>query len=192
MRRQTTYGLNMEKSFFGKMFSRSQKPVVQLVPAYADFENAEAQFVMGLKFASSAGASQDYLQAAEWYRKAAAQNHSLAQFNLGMMYACGQGVARDDAESTLWFGRAARLGDAGAQFNLGRNCHRASFDGLPEAMPESKIEAYKWYRLAAEQGYQDSDTASAALVANMTRADITTGNRRVVAFKLEQPQLFPK
>jgi TPR repeat protein len=125
-------------------------------------------------------------------RTAAAQNHSLAQFNLGMMYACGQGVARDDAESTMWFCRAARLGDAGAQFNLGRNCHRASFDGLPEAMLESKIEAYKWYRLAAAQGYRDSDTASATLVANMTPADVATGNRRVAAFKIERPQLFPK
>jgi TPR repeat protein len=181
----------MEKSFFGKMFSRSQKPDVELVLAHADFENAEVQFGMGLKFASSADASQDYLQAAEWYRRAAAQNHSLAQFNLGMMYACGQGVARDEAESTRWFGRAAKLGDAGAQFNLGRNCHRASFDGLPEAVLESKIEAYKWYRLAAAQGYQDSDTASATLIVNMTRADVVAGNRRVAAFKLEQ-QLFPK
>jgi TPR repeat protein len=182
----------MEKSFFGKMFSRSQKPEVQLVPAYADFENAEVQFGMGLKFASSAGASQDYLQAVEWYRKAAAQSHSLAQFNLGMMYANGQGVARDDAESTMWFGRAAQLGDAGAQFNLGRNCHRASLQGKPEAALELKIEAYKWYRLAAAQGYQDSDTASATLVVNMTRADVVAGDRRVTEFKLAQPEPLPK
>lgn len=182
----------MEKSFFSKMFSRSQKSDVELVPAHADFENAEVQFGMGLKFASDPGASQDYLLAAEWYRRAAAQNHSLAQFNLGMMYACGQGVARDEAESTMWFGRAAQHGDAGAQFNLGRNCHRASLDGLPEAALESKIEAYKWYRLAAAQGYQDSDTASATLIANMARADVATGNRRVAAFKLELPQPLPK
>jgi TPR repeat protein len=108
------------------------------------------------------------------------------------MYANGQGVARDEAESTMWFNRAAKLGDAGAQFNLGRNCHRDSFDGLPEAVLESKIEAYKWYRIAAAQGYQDSDTASAMLIANMTRADVATGNRRGAAFKLEQPQPLPK
>jgi hypothetical protein len=59
-------------------------------------------------------------------------------------------------------------------------------------MLESKIEAYKWYRLAVAQGYRDSDTASATLVANMTRADVATGNRRVAAFKIERPQLFPK
>jgi TPR repeat protein len=182
----------MEKSFFGKMFSRSQKPDVELAPVHADFENAEVQFGMGLKFANRAGAARDYLQAAEWYRKAAAQNHSLAQFNLATMYANGQGVARDYAESTLWFGRAAQLGDAGAQFNLGRNCHRASLRGLPEAALESKIEAYKWYRLAAAQGYQDSDTASATLIVNMTRADVVAGNHRVAAFKLGKPEPLPQ
>jgi hypothetical protein len=56
---------NHGKSFFGKMFSLPQKIEVKLVPAHADFGNAEVQFGMGLKCASSAGASQDYLQAAE-------------------------------------------------------------------------------------------------------------------------------
>ena len=59
----------------------------------ADYENAEVQFGMGLKFASGKGVVLNYVQAAEWYRKAAEQNHSLAQFNLGMMFAHGQGVA---------------------------------------------------------------------------------------------------
>jgi TPR repeat protein len=181
----------MEKSFFGKIFSRAQKPEPEIVPAGDDFANAEVQFGMGLKFASSAGAAQDYLQAAEWYRKAAAQSHPLAQFNLGTMYANGQGFARDEAESMIWFNRAAQLGDAGAQFNLGRNCQRASFRGLPEAVLESKIEAYKWYRLAAAQGYQDSDTASATLVVNMTCAEVAAGNKRVAAFKIEQPKPLP-
>jgi len=142
------------------------------------------QFHLGLKFASGRGAALDYVQAAEWYRKAAEQNHSLAQFNLGMMYAHGQGVARDAAQSAAWYGKAAQQGDAGAQFYLGNHCHHASFRQLPADASESRIEAYKWYRLAAVQGYQGSETAYAALTINMTRADVTAGNQRVAAFKI--------
>ncbi|HXR47899.1 MAG TPA: tetratricopeptide repeat protein [Candidatus Limnocylindrales bacterium] len=150
----------------------------------ADYGDAEVQFGMGLKFATDTGAAQDYGQAAEWYHKAAEQNHSLAQFNLGVMYAQGQGVARDAAQSAAWFGKAAKLGDAGAQFHLGDSCQRASFKQAPAEASESRIEAYKWYRLAAAQGYRDSDKAWTTLILNMTRADVVVGNQRVAAFEI--------
>ncbi len=43
------------------------------------------------------GVTQDYAQAAKWYRKAAEQGHAYAQFNLGYMYRFGQGVPQDYA-----------------------------------------------------------------------------------------------
>jgi TPR repeat protein len=149
-----------------------------------DYEDAEVQFNLGLKFATDKGAAQDYGQAATWYRKAAEQNHSLAQFNLGVMYDRGQGVARDAAQSAVWFDRAAKLGDAGAQFHLGDSCQRASFKQAPAEAAESRIEAYKWYRLAAAQGYRDSAKAWTNLTLNMTRADVAIGNQRVAAFEI--------
>ena len=179
--------VSMEKSWYRKMFSRPQKPDQEATPPNADFGDAEVQFSMGLKFANGEAATRDYAQAAEWYHKAADQSHSLAQFNLGMMYAQGQGVTRDAAQSVRWFGRAAQLGDAGAQFNLGESCHRASLQGERKDAPESRIEAYKWYRLAAAQGYEDSETAYTTLTLNMTREDVADGNRRVAEFKVEKP-----
>jgi TPR repeat protein len=177
--------VNMEKSWLGKMFLSSKKsrlatarPDVEVVAA----EDAEAQFGLGVRFAAGTGAAQDYAQAADWYRKAAEQNHGLAQFNLGMMYAKGQGVVRDDAQSLVWFGRAANLGDAGGQYHMGRNRQRASMDGLPADAPEARIEAYKWYQLAAAQGYKDSEGASAMLTFKMTREDVTEANQRVARF----------
>jgi TPR repeat protein len=180
--------VSMEKSWYRKMFSRPQKPALEMIPSNADYGNADVQFGMGLKFANDEGATRDYAQAAEWYHKAADQSHSLAQFNLGMMYANGQGVTRDAAQSVMWFGRAARQGDAGAQFNLGESCHRASLQGERKDAPESRIEAYKWYRLAAAQGYEDSETAYKTLTLNMTREDVAAGNRRVAEFKVEKPK----
>jgi len=150
--------------------------------------DAEMQFKLGLKCAGGQGAAQDYPQAAAWYRKAAEQNHSLAQLNLGMMYAHGQGVARDSLQSRMWLGKAAQQGDAGAQFHLGNNCHRASFSQSAPDASESRIEAYKWYRLAAAQGYQDSEMAHATLTLNMTRADVVAGNQRIAAFEVGKPK----
>ncbi|MGA9778160.1 MAG: tetratricopeptide repeat protein, partial [Verrucomicrobiia bacterium] len=117
----------MEKSSSGKTFPPPPASDPEMASPNPDYGNAEVQFNLGLKFATDKGAAQDYGQAAEWYRKAAEQNHSLAQFNLGVMYAQGQGVARDAAQSAVWFDRAAKLGDAGAQFHLGHNFQRASF-----------------------------------------------------------------
>ena len=177
----------MKESWYRKMFSHPQNPDPEGMPTGTNYGDAEVQFNMGLKFANGAGATRDYALAAESYHKAADQSHSLAQFNLGMMYAHGQGVSRDAAQAVMWFGRAARLGDAGAQFNLGESCHRASLQGARKDAPESRIEAYKWYRLAAAQGYLDSETAYTTLTLNMTREDVAAGNRRVAEFHVEKP-----
>ena len=172
----------MEKSWLSKMFSSSQKSRLAAARSDVDCVDAEVQFGLGLQFAIGTGAAQDYAQAADWYRKAAEQNHGLAQFNLGIMYAKGQGVVRDDAQSVAWFGRAAKLGDAGGQYHMGRNCQRASMDGLPADAPEARIEAYKWYQLSAAQGYKDSEGAYAALTAKMTREDVAEASQRVARF----------
>jgi TPR repeat protein len=179
----------MEKSWYNNFFSRPQPPSES--SEATDYEDAESQFRMGVKFASD-GPAQDYAQAAQWYRKAATQSHSLAQFNLGMMCAKGQGMDRDPAQSVIWFIQAAHSGDAGAQFHLGQSCHRASLTELPASATESRIEAYKWYHLAAGQGYAGSAEAGNGLIHKMTREEVTTGDTRVAEFKLAHPQSSPE
>jgi TPR repeat protein len=174
----------MEKSSPQKMFSPPLVSDPEMASAKTDYGDAEVQFGMGFKFAADTGAAQDYRQAAEWYHKAAAQNHSLAQFNLGVMYARGQGVVRDAAQSAMWFGKAAHLGDAGAQYHMGDSCHRASVVQAPTEAAESRIEAYKWYRLAAVQDYRNSIMAWSNLTYNMTRAEVAAGDQRVAAFEV--------
>src|SRR5688572_10449642 len=175
----------MDKPWYRSLFSDSHNAVPNTTAPDPDYEDADVQFGMGLRFAN-AGASPDFAQAAAWYRKAADQSHALAQFNLAMMYAKGQGMARDDAESVIWFGKAARQGDAGAQFYLGKTCHRASLAGVPEHASESRIEAYKWFHLAAAQGYRGSVTACTPVILGMTHADVAAADRRVAAFVPEK------
>lgn len=64
------------------------------------------------------GVTQDYTEAAKWYRKAADQGFAQAQFNLGLMYANGKGVTRDDTEAAMWYAKAADQGLADAKINL--------------------------------------------------------------------------
>lgn len=156
-------------------------PDVLYTRADAEAGNAEAQFGMGV-CCSIAGAAHDYTQAAEWYRKAAEQNHHLAQFNLGQMFAHGHGVTVDDATASMWIRRAADGGDAGAQFDLGNRCQRDSRNTAESAAAESRIEAYKWYRLAAAQGYGVSQNSCDAVTRSMSREEVSEGNQRAAAF----------
>jgi len=65
------------------------------------------------------GVTQNYLEAAKWYRKGAEQGDAAAQFSLGSMYNEGKGVSQDYSEAIKWYRKAAEQGNAAAQFSLG-------------------------------------------------------------------------
>ena len=173
---------SMDKPWYRRMFSQASTPDSGDTRARAEQGDADAQFDLGVSYGSSAGELLDFTQSAQWYRKAAEQNHSLAQFNLGVMYAKGQGVSQDDAEAARWIRKAADRGDAGAQFNLGMRYHRASMGPGRVDAAESRVEAFKWFQLAAAQGYKDSVASRDSVTRNMTREEVTEGNQRAIGF----------
>ena len=175
---------SMGQTLIRRLFGRSRSRVLEDAETQAARGNADAQFHLGLKYANGKKLSHDYGRAAEWYLKAAEQNHSLAQFNLGTMHASGQGVPQNETEAETWFGKAAQLGDAGAQHQLGLSRYRDSLRGGPQALPESRIEAYKWFALAAMQGYRGSGTARDTVVLNMTPEDVAEALQRAERFML--------
>ena len=144
----------------------------------AEAGDATAQFGLAFRFV----ALEDYTEAMSWYLKAADQNHHLAQFNLGQMFARGQGTERNDSTAVMWIRRAANGGDAGAQFDLGNRYGRSSFAGAEADAGESRIESYKWFKLAAVQGYRNADTRSDSAALHMTREEVTEGDRRIASF----------
>lgn len=149
--------------------------------ADAEAGHAGAQFGLALLLSCGVG---DYAQAAGWYGRAAEQNHRLAQFNLGQMFAQGQGVEQNDATAVMWIRRAAHGGDAAAQFFLADRCNRASHQAADQDAPESRIEAYKWFKLSAAQGYGEALARSDFSTLRMTREEVSEGNRRVTDFVL--------
>jgi len=108
--------------------------------------DAEAQFKIGNKHISGRDVSQDYTEAAKWYRKAAEQGHAMAQSQLGLMYAIGQGVPQDFTEAARWCRAAAASGIAEAQCQLG-DMHIKG-----QGVSQDYVEAAKWCRKAAEKG----------------------------------------
>jgi TPR repeat protein len=172
---------SMDKSFFRRWFNSAPPALPQLTRDVED-GNAEVQFHLGLKHANGQGSAQDYKQAAEWYLKAAAQNHALAEFNLGMMHAAGQGFPKDTVEADVWFGKSAHHGDAGAQYQLGMRHYRKGMHSVSEDVTETRIEAYKWLALSAAQGYGSSQSSRDEIVVRMTRDEVTEGNLRVANF----------
>ena len=55
--------------------------------------------------------SNDYANAANWYRKAALQGHADSQYKLGFFYELGLGVPQSRKVAISWYEKAAKLGN---------------------------------------------------------------------------------
>ncbi|MDP9100050.1 MAG: sel1 repeat family protein [Verrucomicrobiota bacterium] len=117
------------------------------VRAKAEAGDAEAQYLLGRRYARGQGATKDLAEAAKWYRKAADQNYAKAQDALGYYYEEGKGVEKDSVEAVKWYRKAADQNNPGGQYNLAR-CYA---HGL--GVPKDPVEAVKWYRKAAAQNF---------------------------------------
>lgn len=71
---------------------------------------AVAQRYLGEMYDKGQGGAQDYVQAVEWYKKAAKQNDSTAQYHLAVKYANGHGVPQDPKLAYAWFAIAFNNG----------------------------------------------------------------------------------
>ena len=110
-------------------------------------------FELGVKYEKGNGVPQDYVKAAEYYRRAAEQGHEEARVNLGFLYYNGRGVSQGYGEAAKWFRMAAeqgKQGNAKAQFTLG-HMYDYGYGVLP-----NNSEAISWYRKAAEQGHAEA------------------------------------
>lgn len=73
--------------------------------------NAVAQYNMGVCYHKGEGVSQDYTEAAKWYRLAADQGYASAQCNLGNCYLNGYGVTKNYNKAVEYYILAARQGE---------------------------------------------------------------------------------
>jgi tetratricopeptide (TPR) repeat protein len=124
--------------------------VVEALRIRAEEGDAAAQYDLGLMYYHGQGVTQDYAEAAKWYRMAAEQGNAFAQIFLGTMYASGRGIAQDAAEAVKWSRMSAEQGNAFAEMFLG------TMEGLATGVPQEFAEQVKGYRMAAERGNADA------------------------------------
>ena len=74
---------------------------------------------LGLAYEKGQGVPQDYQEAVNWYRIAAAREDEWAQTRLGLIYAEGKDVPQDYQEAVNWYRLAAAQGYSPAQSSLG-------------------------------------------------------------------------
>ena len=83
--------------------------------ALAEKGDASAQNNLGYMYDAGNGVSQDFEEAAKWYRKAAEQGEAFAQFNLGIKYRTGQGVLQNFVTAYAWINIAVANGNSNAE-----------------------------------------------------------------------------
>jgi hypothetical protein len=83
----------------------------EAVRKLADAGNADAQWLMGVRYHNGDGVRQDDTQAAHWFLRAAEQGHASAQATLGAYYWAGRGVPQDLSRAYFWSTLAFARGD---------------------------------------------------------------------------------
>jgi TPR repeat protein len=147
-------GINQPPQPGQEAFARGKKLYLakDMAGAFASFlEGARAGYVpaqrqTGWHYEFGEGVAQNYVEAAQWYRRAAQQGDRVAQNNLGTLYLDGTGVPRNPAVAFQWYSRAAAQDYANASFHIGRMYN------FGEGVPQSREQAIAWYRKAAALG----------------------------------------
>jgi hypothetical protein len=113
--------------------------------ALANKGDAEAQYHVGMMYNNGIGTQKDPRQAFEWFQKSTASNGPLGAYKLGCYYD-GQGagiVAADPTEALKYKLVAAKAGYVLAQYDV----------ALIYGRQENFEEAFKWSKMAGDQGY---------------------------------------
>ena len=96
------------------------------------------------------GIKQDYMQAAEWYEKAANHGDEGAQNNLGLMYRFGIGLIQSYEKALYWYSKAAASMNPNALDNLAGMYYHGY------GVEQDYVKAAELYAKAANLGFANS------------------------------------
>ena len=177
--------------------------VIAEIRSDAERGDADAQINLGVLYEKGDGVVQDYVEARNWYLKAAERGDIDAQFNLGLLYATGQGIPQDYVEARNWWLKAAEQGYVDAQFNLGllysgghgvaqnwkwspKAVEHGDAKGqinlgllyaTGQGIPQDYTMAYVWLHIAAAQGSADAKKAGEAVAAKLNAASLAEAQK---------------
>jgi hypothetical protein len=108
--------------------------------AMADQMDAHAQYDLGVTYAYGQGVTQDYQEAAKWFRLSADQGIPEAQCDLGAMLQAGFGVPQDYTQAMMWYLIAKANGSTLPDQNL----HQLESLSTPAQIAEAQRRAREW------------------------------------------------
>ncbi len=147
-------------------------PAVSEVLKRAQTGEPNAQNELGLMYSEGRGLPQNYLEAKDWFKKAADQGHAGAQVNLGTLYFLGRGAPYSDHMALFWFQRAAEQRNALAFAKLGMMYERG------RAVRQSLVEAHMWYNLSVAYGEKRAAESRDAVATQMMPGQIAEAEDR--------------
>ena len=111
--------------------------------------NADAQYNLGIMYASGLGVIQDYNEAVKWFRLSSSQGNAQAQEIYGLMYASGRGVTQDYVRAHMWLNISASSGNTLAESNR---------DKVAKKMTQTQIEkAQEMARRCQSSNFKNCD-----------------------------------
>jgi Holliday junction DNA helicase RuvB len=128
---------------------------------------APAQINLALCYMDGLGVEKDEAEGVKWYSTAAEKGHAFAEYSLGNCYYLGRGVAKDISTALKWWHMAADHGSDDAQHNLG-----VCYESGEGVIAQNYVEAYKWMKLAAAQGYEGASKKCEEIVLKMDAEQI--------------------
>jgi TPR repeat protein len=110
------------------------------------------QVILAKALVNGDGVAQDFVLAAEWYEKAAAQGCVDSRHRLGKLYYVGkEGVEQDFARAVVEFRRAVEEEGEEGGHALAQSCLAfCYYDG--QGVEKDHVQARAWYRKAALGG----------------------------------------
>ena len=146
----------------GNGVAKNEVEAVKWYRRAAEENFADAQCMLGTCYINGQGVTEDHNEGVKWWLKAAEQGSAVGAFCLGSAYQQGGGVTKDESEAIKWYRKAAEQNLALAQDRLSDSYERV----------QDYIEAYKWAKLAAGQGYEGAQKKCENLVLKMNAAQI--------------------
>lgn len=188
--------------FYGRLGGRDKAEAARWFRMAAERGWVAAQNELGNMYEFGWGVPRDDAEANRWYglavaafRAGAARGDPGSQFDLAAMYHTGRGVPRDMRLASRLYHLAAQANVDAAQMVLGGWYYPwapwAVHDPkVPQPSPDliapDIVESYKWYALAARNGYYSADEQLDFVVRHMTPAQLAEGRRRVEAWQPRQ------
>ena len=140
---------------------KNEEEAIRYFKLVAEDESAEDNMIKNACYQlgcimSNNEAEEDDTEAVSWFEKAKEKGDVRAINSLGWMYERGKGVVQDDEKAIELYRQAADAGSKLAMNNLG-----IIYENGKAGQEVNLEEALKWYKLAAENGYDGAQESVA-------------------------------